>query len=191
MKNKTLIGVLLGIVVLLLIIAAIGKQKNWFGKGDLQQVAIEKSEKRAIVETVTASGKINPETEVKLSSEVSGEIIGLYVKEGDSVKKGDLLVEINPSIYEAQASQASANVSQVKANLLSAEATLKNQQTQFEQAQRNFERQKQLYNEKIISDQEFDQAKMSFVLHKRLSRPVVSNITLPSLPLNLRKHNAN
>lgn len=161
MKNKTLIGVLLGIVVLLLIIAAIGKQKNWFGKGDLQQVAIEKSEKRAIVETVTASGKINPETEVKLSSEVSGEIIGLYVKEGDSVKKGDLLVEINPSIYEAQASQASANVSQVKANLLSAEATLKNQQTQFEQAQRNFERQKQLYNEKIISDQEFDQAKMS------------------------------
>lgn len=159
MKNKNLIWILSGLSVALIILALIGKKQGWFGKGDLPKVAVEKAAKRTIVETVTASGKINPETEVKLSSEVSGEIILLSVQAGDSVKKGDLLVVINPAIYEAQESQASATVSQVKANLVSAEASFKNQQIQYEQAKITFKRQEQLHAEKIISDQEFDQAK--------------------------------
>lgn len=159
MKNKNLIWILSGLSVALIILALIGKKQGWFGKGDLPKVAVEKAAKRTIVETVTASGKINPETEVKLSSEVSGEIILLSVQAGDSVKKGDLLVVINPAIYEAQESQASATVSQVKANLVSAEASFKNQQIQYEQAKITFKRQELLHAEKIISDQEFDQAK--------------------------------
>ncbi len=159
MKSKN-IFILLGIVVVaLIIIAIVGKKQNWFGKGDVQQVAVEKTALRSIVETVTASGKLNPQTEVKLSSEVSGEIIDLRVKEGDSVKKGDLLVVINPAIYESQEAQASANVSQVKANRQSAEATFLNQQSQFDQAKRNYERQQQLFNDKVISTSEFEQAK--------------------------------
>ena len=160
MKNKTLI-ILSALVVVLLVIAVIGKKKGWFGEGDVPQVAIEEAKRRAIIETVTASGKLNPQTEVKLSSEVSGEIIELKVKEGDSVKKGDLLVVINPVIYESQESQASATLNQVKANRQSAQATLMNQKEQFEQAKRNFERQTLLYKDKIISEAEYDQAKAS------------------------------
>lgn len=158
MKNKTLI-ILSALVVVLLIIAVIGKKQGWFGEGDVPQVAIEEVKRRSIIETVTASGKLNPQTEVKLSSEVSGEIIELRVKEGDSVKKGDLLVVINPVIYESQESQASATLNQVKANRQSAQASLMNQKEQFEQAKRNFERQTTLYKDKIISEAEYDQAK--------------------------------
>lgn len=159
MKNKNLIITLAVAAIVLIVLALIGKKQGWFGKGDLPKVAVEKAAKRTIEEIVTASGKINPETEVKLSSEVSGEIILLAVKEGDSVQKGDLLVVINPAIYEAQESQASATVSQVKANLVSAEAAFKNQQIQYEQAKLTFKRQEELHKDKIISDQEFDQAK--------------------------------
>lgn len=159
MKNKKLLIFLTVLVAVLLVLAVVGKRMKWFGEGNVQPVAIDKVAVRNIVETVTASGKLNPETEVKLSSEVSGEIIQLNVKEGDSVRKGDLLVVINPAIYESQENQASATLSQIKANLQSAQATLKNQEIQYQQAQRSFDRQKQLYNEKIISDAEFDQAK--------------------------------
>lgn len=159
MKNKKLLIFLTVLVAVLLVLAVVGKRMKWFGEGNVQPVAIDKVAVKNIVETVTASGKLNPETEVKLSSEVSGEIIQLNVKEGDSVRKGDLLVVINPAIYESQENQASATLSQIKANLQSAQATLKNQEIQYQQAQRSFDRQKQLYNEKIISDAEFDQAK--------------------------------
>ena len=73
------------VVAALIAFAVVGKQKGWIGKGNILEVAVEKSAKRNIIETVTASGKINPHTEVKLSSEVSGEIITLNVHEGDSV----------------------------------------------------------------------------------------------------------
>ncbi|HEY0262496.1 MAG TPA: efflux RND transporter periplasmic adaptor subunit [Chitinophagales bacterium] len=159
MKNKKLIIALSIVAVLLIILAFVGKKQGWFGKGNLPKVAVEKAQKRTIEEIVTASGKINPETEVKLSSEVSGEIILLAVKEGDSIQKGDLLVVINPVVYEAQESQANATVQQVKANLVSAEAGFKNQQIQYEQAKVTYKRQEQLHADKIISDQEFDQGK--------------------------------
>src|SRR5581483_8871971 len=104
MKSNRLTYIMLGLtflVVLLITVAVIGKKKGWIGGGGVKEVAVEKSAKRSLVETVTASGKINPHTEVKLSSEVSGEVIQLNVHEGDSVKKGQLLCVINPSIYEA------------------------------------------------------------------------------------------
>lgn len=160
-NNKLLIG--LGIALaLLLIVAVAGKKKGWIGKGEVLEVAVEKAAKRGLVEAVTASGKINPQTEVKLSSEVSGEVIQLNVQEGDSVKKGKLMAVINPAIYEAIVNQASASVSQLKASLASARAGSIQAKAAFEQSKRNFERNQKLHNDKVISDAEFEAAKLQF-----------------------------
>jgi HlyD family secretion protein len=160
-NNKLLIG--LGIALaLLLIFAVVGKKKGWVGKGDVTEIAAEKSAKRSLIETVTASGKINPQTEVKLSSEVSGEVIQLNVQEGDSVKKGKLMAVINPAIYEAIVTQATASVNQLKATLSSAKATAIQAKVAYDQAKRNFDRNNQLHNEKVISDAEFEAAKLQF-----------------------------
>ncbi len=160
-NNKILIGLGIALAILLLV-AVVGKKKGWIGKGDVLELAVEKSAKRSLVETVTASGKINPQTEVKLSSEVSGEVIQLNVHEGDSVKKGKLMAVINPAIYEAIVTQTSASVNQLKANLSSARASVIQAKAAYDQAKRNFDRNDQLHNDKVISDAEFESAKLSF-----------------------------
>src|ERR1035438_634572 len=109
MKSNRLIIILVALALVLVAVAIIGKKKGWIGKGDVMEVAVDKVTLRSVVETVTASGKINPHTEVKLSSEVSGEVIKLPIHEGDSVKKGDLLCTINPSIYQAIVTQSEAS----------------------------------------------------------------------------------
>lgn len=162
MKNNKLIFTLLGLFALLIIVAVVGKKAGWIGKGNIPEVAVEKAEKRTVTETVTASGKINPQTEVKLSSEVSGEVIQLYVKEGDSVKKGTLLCVINPAIYESVVIQASASMNQTKANLASARANEIQMQAAWDQAKRNFERNKKLYQDKVISEAEYEAAKLQY-----------------------------
>ena len=120
MKGNKILWILGGALVLLIVFAVVGKKMGWIGKEDALKVAVDKVQKRSIIETVTASGKINPQTEVKLSSEVSGEVIQLLVKEGDSVRSGQLLAEVNPAIYENLVSQATAGLNQVKANASSA-----------------------------------------------------------------------
>jgi len=160
-NNKILIGLGIAFAVLL-IVAVVGKKQGWIGKGDVLELAVEKSAKRSLTETVTASGKINPQTEIKLSSEVSGEVIQLNVQEGDSVKKGKLMAVINPAIYEAIVTQATASVNQLKANLSSARASSIQAKASFEQAKRNFDRNNQLHNDKVISDAEFEAAKLQF-----------------------------
>lgn len=162
MKSNNIIIVLVIIVVGLIAFAFIGKQKGWIGQGDVLQVATEKVVKRNIVETVTASGKINPHTEVKLSSEVSGEVIELNVHEGDSVKKGQLLCVINPAIYDAIVTQSEASVDQMKANLASSRANLIQSKAALDQAKRNFDRNKQLHDEKVVADADFEASKLSF-----------------------------
>src|SRR5690606_9638851 len=97
-KNKnTLLFILLGAIVLL-VVAAIIKSKTQ-KKGE--KVSVEKVEKRTIKEKVSASGKVFPETEVKISSDVSGEIVELYIAEGDSVTAGQLLAKIDPDAYQS------------------------------------------------------------------------------------------
>ncbi len=161
MKNKVLIS--LGVLVLLLIgFAVVGKKKGWIGKGEQLEVAVEKSANRSIIETVTASGKINPQTEVKLSSEVSGEVIQLNVQEGDSVVKGKLLCVINPSIYEAIVTQTLASVNQAKASLASSRASSIQAKAAYDNAKRNFDRNQSLYNDKVISEMEFEGSKLQY-----------------------------
>ena len=153
---------MVGVVAALIAFAVVGKQKGWIGKGNILEVAVEKSAKRNIIETVTASGKINPHTEVKLSSEVSGEIITLNVHEGDSVKKGQLLCVINPEVYDAIVNQSTAGVNQMKANLSSSKANLIQTKAALDQAKRNYDRNKQLHDQKVISDADFEASKLSY-----------------------------
>jgi len=162
MKSNKLIIILAAVVLVLIGVAVVGKQKGWFGKGDVMEVAVEKAAKRSVVETVTASGKINPHTEVKLSSEVSGEVIELNVHEGDSIKEGQLLCVINPSIYEAVVTQSAASVNQMKANLAGSKANVIQTKAALDQAQRNFNRNKKLYDDKVISESDYESAKLAY-----------------------------
>lgn len=162
MKNNKLI-IWLGIgLALLLVLAVAGKKLGWFGTGDVLQVAVEKVAKRSLVETVTASGKVVPQTELKLSSEVSGEVIQLNVHEGDSVKKGKLLVVVNPAIYEAIVTQATAGMNQFRANLASAKATSIQAKVAFDQAKRTLDRNEKLHDDKVIADAEYEASKLQY-----------------------------
>ena len=162
MKSNRVVIIIVVVVAAIIAIAVVGKKKGWIGKGDVLQVAVEKSAKRNIIETVTASGKINPHTEVKLSSEVSGEVITLNAHEGDSVKKGQLLCVINPEVYNAIVTQSEASVNQMKANLASSKANLIQTKAAVDQAKRNLDRNKQLHDEKVISDADYEASKLSY-----------------------------
>ncbi|MBL4706874.1 MAG: efflux RND transporter periplasmic adaptor subunit [Flavobacteriales bacterium] len=158
MKSKKWL-IILGVLTLILIIIAVVKGGSG-NKG--KKVAIEKVELRTIVETVAASGKIQPETEVIISSDVSGEIIEMPVKEGDHVKIGDLLVKINPDLVESALSRAEAALNTTKANLAGSKARLAQSESQFHNAKASFDRSKSLFEDKVISQAEFDQAKANF-----------------------------
>ena len=155
MSKKTLYIVIISVVVLLTLLI-VGKKAGWFGKqGNFKEIETEKISKIDIIETVSATGKIQPEVEVKLSSEVSGEIIELPVVEGQQVKKGDLLVKVNPDIYQSSLNRSEATLQNMRAGLNQAEATLK-------EAKANYERNKQLFEKGIISKADWDRAVSSY-----------------------------
>jgi HlyD family secretion protein len=114
--------------------------------------------RRSVIETVSASGKLQPESEVKIQSEVSGQIVELPVKEGDIVEKGQLLVRINPDLYTSAYNRADASFNSAKSNLASAKARLAQSQAQFKAQELNFNRQKKLFEEKAISQADYDNA---------------------------------
>jgi HlyD family secretion protein len=159
MKNNKILKILLPLVVVLLIFAVIGKKQGWFGKALTVKVAIENAETRVIVETVTANGKIQPEKEVKISPDVSGEIVELTIKEGDAVEKGQLLLRIKPDTYISQRDRSMAAISSARARLAQSEA-------QFTQAELAFNRSKQLFEEQTVSKSEFEQAQASYTVAK-------------------------
>jgi HlyD family secretion protein len=129
---------------------------------DAMKVSAEKIAKRNITEIVSASGKVQPEKEVKISSDVSGEIIEIYVKEGDKVSKGMLLCKINPDIYQSNVERVNAGVNISKAQLEAAKAQEMQAQANFENAKSVFERQKKLMDQNAISQQEFEAAKAQY-----------------------------
>ena len=155
MSKKRLI-IIISIVVVLLVVLIGGKKAGWFGKqGNFKEVEVKKVGLVDIVETVSATGKIQPEVEVKLSSEVSGEIIELPVVEGQQVKKGDLLVRVNPDIYQSNLSRSQATLQNVQADLEQAEATLK-------EAKSNYDRNKNLFEKGVISKADWDKSVATF-----------------------------
>lgn len=155
MSKKT-IYITLGIVLALIIVLIALKKSGKLGDNDKAiEVEFAKINQTTIVETVSATGKIQPEIQVKISSMVSGEIIALPVKEGQVVKKGDLLVKINPDLYTSGLNRTVAGLSQTKAGLSQADA-------QFKEAKTSFERNKSLFDKGIISKSDFDKATASF-----------------------------
>jgi HlyD family secretion protein len=121
------------------------------------KVTAEKISRRSIVETVNASGKVYPEVEVKISPDISGEIVELNVQEGDSVRRGQVLARIYADIYSSQRDEASARVAQSQATVANSAASLDALKAQLELDKQTFNRNKQLFDEKVISQSEFEQ----------------------------------
>jgi HlyD family secretion protein len=157
--NKWLIWSLVGLLIVLLI-GAFFKGKNR-PKGKAVEMA--EASKRSIKETVSASGRIFPETEVKISSDVSGEIVELLVEEGDSVIINQILAKIDPEAYVSTVERGLASVNSSKAQAATALANVENSRAQIEQikaqllnAKNTHERNVQLMNEGVISAVEFE-----------------------------------
>ena len=151
MSKKTLYYLIGGLVLIIVLLVVLSKAGVMGGKDEGKEVEIAKADEITIIETVSATGKVQPEVEVKISSEVSGEIIALPVKEGQSVKKGDLLVKINPDLYTSGLNRTIAGLSQTKSGLSQADA-------QFKEAKASYERSKGLFEKGIISKSEWDKA---------------------------------
>ena len=146
-KSKKPFWFILGATVLVVVLGVAAAMKNrGEGKGTL--VTTEKAVRKTITQIVTATGKIRPEVEVKISPEVAGEIIELPVKEGQQVKRGDLLVRIKPDYYQAQLEQQQAALASARAASVLSQAQLKKAEQDFKQAN-------DLYEKKLISDSEF------------------------------------
>ena len=159
MKTKKLLRYSLIVVVVLIILAVVGKKMGWFGKEEAIKVAVEKVERRDIVETITANGKVQPETEVIISPDVSGEIVDLRVKEGDEVKLGQLLARIKPEVYISARDRAQASVNSSKAMLAQAEA-------QFVQKELDYKRNQKLWEQEAISESVYESALAAYQVAK-------------------------
>jgi HlyD family secretion protein len=155
--NKKLIWIIVTLVVIILVVIIL-KKNGIIGKEEGIKVSVEKAGKHTIIETVTASGKIYPEVEVKMSSDISGEIVELSVEEGDSVKKGQLLAKIFADVYSNMRNQAAAQVNQQEAMVDNVNATLPGLKASMEAAQTQYDRQKTLLAQKVISLSEFETA---------------------------------
>ena len=155
MNQKKILPYAIGIVLVAIVVLVVGKKQGWFGQDYTISVATEKVESKTITELITANGKIQPETEVKISPDVAGEIVELYVEEGDEVKQGDLLCVIKPDIYISAVNRAEAALNSSKARLAQAEA----QQIERELA---FKRTKQLFEKKAIALSEYESAEAAY-----------------------------
>lgn len=149
MKKKNLTRYIIIGAVALIVLLIVGKKAGWFGKETATKVAVEKPLERRIVETVSANGKIHPVTEVKISSDVSGEIVELPVKEGQRVNRGDLLFKVKPDMYISQRDRAAAGLNTAKSRINQA-------QVQLQKDEQAYNRNKSLYEQKVISKSEFE-----------------------------------
>lgn len=154
-KSLKWILISVGILVVLMVIM---QKAGVFGKAEGTKVTAESVQNRTITEVVTASGKIYPEVEVKVSPDISGEITELTVQEGDSVKKGQVVARIYADIYNIQRNQAASGVEQTQAQVANSQAALNALKAQLEQAQRTYDMQKKLFDDKVISRNEFNLA---------------------------------
>jgi len=173
MKLKhILIGV--GVILVLVVVA---KLTGLIGGKKIEQVTVDKAGDKKVIETVTASGKIQPETEVKLSSEVSGEVTELSVKEGDVVKKGQLLCKVRPDVLQSGYERSVASYNSQKASVAASQQQLIQSQANFVNAEGVYKRNVELYNKKVISVAEFDAAKAAYLTAKANLASAKENVT--------------
>lgn len=158
-KTTKYILIALGVVIVFIVI---GFATGILGKPKLKQVATEKASVREINETVSASGKIKPHVEVKISPEVSGEVVELPIKEGDVVKKGQLLCKIRPDILKSELDRAQAAYNTQKASIGNSSQMLKQAEATFKNQAAIYKRDKALYANKVLTAAEFDAASASY-----------------------------
>lgn len=162
-KKKSKLPKIIGItVVLLLILGLVGAKLGWFGDGEEISVSVDPVKEQTISELVSASGKVQPEFEVKLSSEVSGEVIELHVKEGDRVEKGQILCRIKPDLLQSGYDQTVAMLNQQRANLAASQQVLKQQEANLKNIEATYRRSQELFNKRVISASEMDKARSDF-----------------------------
>ena len=154
-KSNKLLPYGIALVVILIIVLVAGKKAGWFGKDFQINVSTKVVESRTITELITANGKVQPETEIKISPDVSGEIIEMNIKEGDEIKKGQLLLSIKPDIYIQSYNRSQASLSSAEARLAQAEA----RQIENEMA---YKRSKTLFDQKAIAVSDFETAQASY-----------------------------
>jgi len=181
MKKKT-VFILAGLIALIILLLVLSKMGVFGDKNKGKEVEIAKVNSLTIVETVSATGKIQPEIEVKISSEVSGEIIDLPIKEGQVVKKGDLLVRINPDLYTSGLNRSVASLSGTKAGLSQADAQLK-------EAQQNYQRSKTLFEKGIISKSDWDKAVSTYSVAQATKQSAYYNVQSAAATVNEAKDN--
>jgi HlyD family secretion protein len=182
MKNKKILPWAIGIVVIAIVLMIVGKKAGWFGSDFSIKVAAKVVESKTITELITANGKIQPEKEVKISPDVSGEIIDLYVEDGDQVKSGDLLMIIKPDIYISSLNRAEAALNSSKARLAQAEA----QQIEKELS---FKRTKQLYEKDAIPISEYETAQAAYQV--ALSEVKAAQFSVKSAEASVAEANEN
>ncbi len=159
MKGKKIFIILAVLIIIVIVIMTIGKKNGAFGKREGLKVEAEKPQFRKIVEKITANGKVQPETEVKISPDVSGEIVELNIKEGDYVNKGKLLLKIKPDTYISMRDRANAALNSAKARLAISKA-------QFEKNTLVYQRNKSLWEQKAISDSDYENALSAYTVSK-------------------------
>ncbi|RFS24050.1 efflux RND transporter periplasmic adaptor subunit [Chitinophaga silvatica] len=191
-KKYWLIGTPIALVILYFILKGAGV----IGKEEGIKVAIDKAARRSIIEVVTASGKIYPEIEVKVSSDVSGEITDLLVKEGDSVKRGQILARIYADIYGSMVDKAAASVSQSQAQLANSAAGLNSFKARLDQNKAAYTRNKELLAQKVISRSEFETSEAAFLAAQADYNAAVQQINgnkfaVQSAQANLNEANKN
>ena len=182
MSKKTiyiLLGSAVAIIALLIVLSKTGVIGNKDEGKEVETAVVNAS---TIIETVSATGKIQPEIEVKISSEVSGEIISLNIKEGQVVKKGDLLVKINPDLYTSSYNRSLSNLSGTKSGLSQSDAS-------YKEAKSNYDRNKTLFEKGIISKSDWDKAIASFEVAKANKQTAFFNVQSASATVNEAKDN--
>lgn len=148
--------------MVLILFAVVGKSQGWVGKKKEMQVDVGQAAKATIVEKVSASGAVQPVVEVKISPEVSGEIIDLQVAEGDSVSKGDFILKIRPDNFRSALEQAQASYNQQLANQAQASSSLARAEANYTRSNQEFKRQKNLFEQKVISEADYQLAEANF-----------------------------
>lgn len=182
MSKKTIYILLGSAIVVIGLLVGLSKAGLIGNKDKGTAIEIANVSTGTIVETVSATGKIQPEIEVKISSEVSGEIISLNVKEGQVVKKGDLLVKINPDLYTSGYNRSVSNLSGTKAGLSQSDAS-------YNEAKANYQRNKSLFEKGIISKSDWDKSIASFEVAKANKQSAYYNVQSASATVNEAKDN--
>ncbi|GAB3263849.1 efflux RND transporter periplasmic adaptor subunit [Larkinella harenae] len=168
---------ILGIIVVLLVGGLVAaKQAGLIGQAKPTEVELTTVKKVDIIERVSASGRVQPEVEVKISPDVSGEIIALYVAEGDSVKKGQLLLKIRPDNYESLLARARATVNSSRAQYEQTKAVAAQSQARMIRAKATYDRNRKLLADKVISTSDFEQIEADYNVARQEIESAQANI---------------